>query len=100
MMKSPSKTIRVPKSNCPNCGHSLDSCSDVSGIASPSPGDVSVCIRCGEFLEFDDRMLMKSLPASKLLQLQLADPVAFGYLVDIRKGVLDILLEKTPEVES
>jgi hypothetical protein len=44
--------MRVPiEGQCPECGHEVD---DATGVgetertASPQPGDLAICIRCGE----------------------------------------------------
>lgn len=50
-------THHTPESKCPYCGHKLDAVSNMSGDTGPSPGDASMCIACGEFLEFDQDML-------------------------------------------
>lgn len=50
------KVELLPESLCPTCGYQMDSAT-VVGPAEPhrhpASGDVSLCLRCGEVLEFD-----------------------------------------------
>ena len=47
--------------SCPNCNYKTDSASAVNGEhVTPNPHDVSICLSCGEWLEYsDDMALMK-----------------------------------------
>jgi hypothetical protein len=51
------KTHRTPETECPNCGYKLDAVGNFEGDSAPKPGDASMCINCGELLEFDKDML-------------------------------------------
>jgi hypothetical protein len=53
-MPTPHDAVRVPETSCPHCGHRLDAVSMV-GRPTPQPtnGDFTVCIGCGEVLQFD-----------------------------------------------
>ena len=42
---------RVPESPCPHCGKKLDAAADPLGTATPSPGDLTLCLDCGEMSE-------------------------------------------------
>lgn len=55
----PDNTKFVKTMLCPHCGHTLDAASAMDGSdLTPNPGDMSVCISCGEFLEFDKEMTL------------------------------------------
>jgi hypothetical protein len=45
-------TYRVPGGRCPACGELLDGATQVTGKGAPDKGSTSVCIYCGELLEF------------------------------------------------
>lgn len=47
-------TTRLPATECPTCTKELDAASGKPG-AVPDPGDVTVCVYCGEVLIIDDR---------------------------------------------
>lgn len=53
---------QVPPSPCPFCSHVMDMASPADGeTVAPTPGDVSICIRCGGLLEFDGQLHLISL---------------------------------------
>jgi hypothetical protein len=49
-------THRTTPTLCPTCGHKLDAATGLDHDHKPSPGDLSVCIQCGEILEFDEEI--------------------------------------------
>lgn len=51
-----SVTVCLERSNCVECGHSVDR---ASGPVKPEPGDKTLCIRCGSLNVFDDAMLLR-----------------------------------------
>ena len=59
--------IAIPESFCPMCKHRLNGyvCITSAG-ALPNPGDLSVCIECGQVLVFDEH-LVHVLPSLTLL---------------------------------
>lgn len=60
-------TTKMGKDFCPACNYECDSASDVKGEPNiPKPHDVSICLNCGEWLEFaDDMALIKMTDATK-----------------------------------
>lgn len=65
-------TTRVPLSKCPNCGYKLDACTATKPgpDVRPSPGDASVCYRCGEILVFDERLRIVRPTPQQLAELR------------------------------
>ena len=61
-------TTKMGKDFCPACNYECDSASDAKGEpAVPKPHDVSICLNCGEWLEFaDDMALIKITNTTKL----------------------------------
>lgn len=54
--------MRVPESCCPACGRRADAATAVDGSgAMPSPGDVTVCIGCGDALTFGEGLVLEPL---------------------------------------
>lgn len=70
----------LPTSYCPACLYEMDcatSCANQEAIE-PSAGDLSICLNCGEILQFNDILVLKpvakgvleSLEPSKIALLQ------------------------------
>jgi len=58
-------STRLPSSACPVCGTLLDAATGKTGTR-PKPGDLTLCIKCGEILIFEDDMFLKVAPAQVL----------------------------------
>lgn len=60
-------TQDLPTSVCPVCRYEMD-CTTHIGTkpAEPSAGDFSVCLNCGEMLQFNDILVLKPFPAKAL----------------------------------
>lgn len=80
-------TAEIPQQDCPACGHAFALATVMRGSARmPKPGDLSVCIRCGEFLAFGVGLVLVraslddvgSLPASQRFDLMLASAAIKG----------------------
>ncbi len=89
-MSKTSRTIHTPENSCPYCNHVLDACSPPGGLDSPSPGDLSVCIKCGGLLELKKDLTVQALEEGKLLQFRFADPKGFATLMQLRNGILSL----------
>ncbi len=46
------RTTKHAASTCPGCGQRLDASTHPSEDVSPSVGDVTVCLLCGELMEY------------------------------------------------
>lgn len=57
----------LPTSTCPVCKYEMDSatCVGVEGIE-PQPGDVSLCLNCGEVLQYNDILVLKTVTDEEL----------------------------------
>lgn len=62
-------TKDLPVSTCPHCQYEMDACTSVDGDAVPKEGDISVCLNCGSFLEFNHELGLDLYPDSNLLDL-------------------------------
>jgi transcription elongation factor Elf1 len=69
------ETVYSYATECPCCGHKMDSVSGLNTETKPKPGDCTVCIRCGAICTFDNNMAM-----------QLAINVTGASWVDARKA--------------
>ena len=55
------RIIRVDDPTCPSCSTKLDAATSVEG-AVPKPGDLSVCVECGEVLQFTNDFSLERMP--------------------------------------
>lgn len=78
------ETTRVPDSECPTCGRPLSAASHSTDLAMPSPGDVSLCLYCGEMLEFD--ALLHSVRLSEAVRRNLITkyPDEWAYMLEMQ----------------
>lgn len=66
--------MKVPRAFCPTCKSKLDAVTgmELDGKTNrrhPLPGDVSVCAKCGEYLEFDAELIPRKASAAVLAEL-------------------------------
>lgn len=62
--------VFLKKDHCPHCKAYLDCASNIeSETLRPKPGDVSICIKCGTFLEFDENLTLIYLSDEHFKQL-------------------------------
>ena len=70
----------IPKCNCPICGYQPDCASAADNSDSrPKPGDITVCLKCGEIMEFGSRMELQEASLDTLKAIQ-QDPEQWWYL--------------------
>lgn len=60
---------------CPGCGAKLDCSTHPKGA--PSPGDLSLCLKCGQPLTYEDDLSLRALSTQDIAALQLTNPAAF-----------------------
>jgi hypothetical protein len=58
--------VRVPAAQCPHCGDLQDAASGLE-VPTPSPGDMSVCGKCGGVSTYQKDMTRKKWPCNKPL---------------------------------
>lgn len=46
--------IDLPETSCPNCGSTLNRATSLMGDHTPSDGDVTICLRCGHIMIFEN----------------------------------------------
>ncbi len=61
-------TTRHKQTNCPRCSHQLNATTDVQreGQRAPEPGDVTVCINCGQILTFEEGLQLRRATAEEV----------------------------------
>ena len=61
---------RLPPTPCPNCKQELDAAGRASGEdATPEPGDITACLKCGHPMVFTETMGMRSMTEAEWLAL-------------------------------
>ena len=59
----------MKETKCPHCNHKIDAHTDPSGEETPGPGDLSMCLYCGEFNIFTDDMDLRKATEEDLKEL-------------------------------
>ena len=62
--------MEIPPVCCPTCDYAMDRATAVKGDGIPTPGAITVCIECAEFLCFTDTMGIRKLTGEELDQLR------------------------------
>jgi hypothetical protein len=54
---------RTPARSCPFCGYTMDAVGPAARDvhARPTPGDLAVCLKCGEILTFDPDLSVRAM---------------------------------------
>lgn len=60
---------RIAESECINCHAKLDGATSVGCDESPSPGDFSVCIKCGHLMAFGHDLQFRELTEAEMHQI-------------------------------
>lgn len=64
-------STKVPDDVCPTCEHKIDAATPANGVSIPSPGDITICCYCGEFLTYDESMKHLKLSVEDFVELDL-----------------------------
>jgi hypothetical protein len=59
----------LPMDECPVCHYEFDSATLVHGDGRPSPGNFTLCMKCGEILIFDEHLKVQPPSVSQLMNL-------------------------------
>lgn len=47
-------TTKMPPTSCLSCGTRLNTTTSLFGDAEPSDGDITICLKCGHIMVFED----------------------------------------------
>lgn len=83
---------RVPLAQCPHCGHRLNA-AQFGEQQRPRPGDLAVCIGCGEAVQFGPRLKLRRVPL-RVLALLLPDEKED--LIKVQSHVRALLAAQVP----
>jgi hypothetical protein len=73
----------IPEAKCPHCGHEVDRTFEAHGDAKPSPGDTSLCIRCGGVSVFTSELGQRLPSETERLEIE-NDPEVIRAQIMIR----------------
>jgi hypothetical protein len=62
-----------PGPTCPKCGGNLDGALNTTGDGHPEKGDLSICVYCGELLQFTASLKLELLPEAALASLSIGE---------------------------
>lgn len=86
------KSTRHPLSACLDCGEMLDTATELDGEASPSPGDVTICLHCHHLMAYADDLTLRALTDDEMRDIA-GDPrvltamKVLGAFKEFEKGV-------------
>lgn len=76
----------IPKVKCPVCDYEPDAASAVDGSNHrPKPGDLTLCLKCGEIMQFGEKMRLESASIDNLLTLRKESPKQWQMMVRAQK---------------
>ena len=55
------RSYSTPRAKCPVCSYQTDRAGATEDDGAPRPGDLTVCLNCGELMEFDERLEFRQL---------------------------------------
>lgn len=75
---------------CPYCNNAIDRASGILREQPPEPGDVCICLYCGEASKFNDQLQIEKLDELELIEMK-TDPIvqAARLSIEARKAVTD-----------
>jgi hypothetical protein len=74
------RTTRIIASPCPSCGKIMDAATSCEGHV-PNPKSFTVCVECGQILQFDQDLRLVNADEADLMTLALEQPKDFQFLV-------------------
>lgn len=74
---------KTPGGACWSCGHPFELASDLTGQHRPSPGDISLCIKCGAIGTFTETLTVRE-PSDAERQAALRIPAVIDQIMAIR----------------
>lgn len=61
-MKRMGEPVKMGEDNCPYCGYKVDYATSTRGDHKPQPHDLSVCLQCGEVMEYGEDFALQQFP--------------------------------------
>src|SRR5215831_2823389 len=63
------QTLNIPESPCPGCGVRVRPMGGINQDCAPVPGDVAVCLNCGDLITFDKKLKIQQAGLKRLMTL-------------------------------
>jgi len=84
-------TKRVPLQRCPTCDTLLDAATSVNHTHDAKPKDATVCINCGNILQFDGEMNLKVVDVNEL---KAQPPEVLQAIFEVQQAVFQRIIER------
>jgi hypothetical protein len=85
------KTTRHGWITCPACSYRMDCSTPLEGNATPKPGDFTLCISCGELLQYGKGLQFEAIPDDDFLKLP---PEEIERLLDLEERTKALIAKK------
>lgn len=67
-------TTKLQYQACTGCGHSNEEHTGINNEEQPQPGNISICVCCGQVNQYDDDMKLQKLSDDEMHDLQTHHP--------------------------
>lgn len=61
-MKRMGEPVKMGEDNCPYCGYTVDHATSTRGDGGPKPHDLSICLKCGNVMEYGEDFALQKFP--------------------------------------
>jgi DNA-directed RNA polymerase subunit RPC12/RpoP len=78
------ETLITRDNECPHCGYKVDRATRLADARVPRPGDIAICMNCGEFNQFGEQLELVKAPNEADLLLALTDETR-QFVITIRE---------------
>ena len=95
MTHSP-RTTKIPATICPSCGWKNDAATHPTEDVAPTPGDLSVCLRCQEIMRFDDGLQLVKPTGQELNDMYRQQPGLRAELFKMQRAAARAMDKGTP----
>lgn len=82
------KLVRIKPIKCTACGFTYEVAGDPTNLrAAPKPGQLALCLGCGELMIFDENLQMVTAPPERIARLREIDPSIYDRLLAVQASV-------------
>lgn len=85
------KTSRTKKSECPQCGCTLDAATPMKGGGKPKKDDLTMCYKCGTILCFKEDLSTRKATDTDLMDIEPEDMQTLNKVQKMIRGILFIV---------
>ena len=82
-------TFELNEDKCPKCGYIMDSATNFESSKGPSEGDISICLKCLQLLQFDSNLKLIIFTEEEFIELSYEE-----------RKLINIMLKSLKEIKS